>query len=149
MRQCGAVGGVIGTNIAGQNLDAPALDTFWSAAVELQVPLFLHPVEPVLPARVSKYYLHALTYYLYDTTATVGAMLFSGVLDRFPDLQLILSHGGGFFPTTPDVLISSTLTWPRPASTSPSRRQHTCNAFTTTLSCTILRHCSSCAPWWG
>jgi aminocarboxymuconate-semialdehyde decarboxylase len=51
-----------------------------------------------LPARVSKYYLHALTYYLYDTTATVGAMLFSGVLDRFPDLQLILSHGGGFFP---------------------------------------------------
>jgi len=98
VRQCGAVGGVIGTNIEGQNLDAPALDEFWSAAVELQVPLFLHPVEPVLPARVSKYYLHALTYYLYDTTATVGAMLFSGVLDRFPDLQLILSHGGGFFP---------------------------------------------------
>jgi aminocarboxymuconate-semialdehyde decarboxylase len=98
VRQCGAVGGVIGTNIAGQNLDASALDEFWSAAVELQVPLFLHPVEPVLPARVSKYYLHALTYYLYDTTATVGAMLFSGVLDRFLDLQLILSHGGGFFP---------------------------------------------------
>src|ERR671938_509003 len=78
VRQCGAVGGVIGTNIAGRNLDAPALDEFWSAAVELQVPLFLHPVEPVFPARVQQYYLHALTYYLYDTTATVGAMLFSG-----------------------------------------------------------------------
>src|SRR5207247_5335586 len=98
VRQCGAVGGVIGTNIEGQNLDAPALDEFWSAAVELQVPVFLHPVEPIFPERVSKYYLHSLTYYLYDTTATVGAMLFSGVLDRFPDLQLILSHGGGFFP---------------------------------------------------
>jgi aminocarboxymuconate-semialdehyde decarboxylase len=62
------------------------------------VPLFLHPVEPILPTRVRQYYLHAITYYLYDTTATVGALLFSGVLDRFPDLQLILSHGGGFFP---------------------------------------------------
>jgi len=98
VRQCGAVGGVIGTNIEGHNLDAPALDEFWSAAVELQVPVFLHPVEPRLPARVQQYYLHALTYYLYDTTATIGAMLFSGVLDRFPDLKLILSHGGGFFP---------------------------------------------------
>lgn len=98
VRQCGAVGGVIGTNIEGRNLDAPALDEFWSAVVELGVPLFLHPVEPMIPARVQQHYLHALTYYLYDTTTTVGAMLFSGVLDRFPGLQLILSHGGGFFP---------------------------------------------------
>ena len=51
--------------------------------MELQVPLFLHPVEPVLPARVSKYYLHALTYYLYDTTATVGAMLLAASWTAF------------------------------------------------------------------
>src|SRR5215813_6212296 len=98
VRQCGAVGGVIATNIEGKNLDAPALDEFWSAVVELKVPLFLHPVEPIFPARVRQYYLHAITHYLYDTTVTVGALLYSGVLDRFPDLQLILSHGGGFFP---------------------------------------------------
>lgn len=98
VRQCGAVGGVIATNIEGRNLDAPALDTFWSAAVELQVPLFLHPAEPMIPPRVQRYYLHALTYFLYDTTATVGAMLYSGVFDRFPELRVILSHGGGFFP---------------------------------------------------
>jgi aminocarboxymuconate-semialdehyde decarboxylase len=36
--------------------------------------------------------------YVYDTTATVGSLIFSGVLDRFPTLKLILSHGGGFFP---------------------------------------------------
>lgn len=98
VRQCGAVGGVIGNNIEGKNPDDPALDTFWSAAVELGVPLFLHPLEPVIPQRVQQYYLHALSYYLYDTVTTVGALLFSGVMDRFPTLQLILSHGGGFFP---------------------------------------------------
>ena len=36
--------------------------------------------------------------YIYDTTATVGSLIFNGVLDRFPTLTLILSHGGGFFP---------------------------------------------------
>jgi aminocarboxymuconate-semialdehyde decarboxylase len=36
--------------------------------------------------------------FIYDTTATVGSLIFSGVLDRFPTLNLILSHGGGFFP---------------------------------------------------
>jgi aminocarboxymuconate-semialdehyde decarboxylase len=28
----------------------------------------------------------------------VGSLIFSGVLDRFPALTLILSHGGGYFP---------------------------------------------------
>jgi aminocarboxymuconate-semialdehyde decarboxylase len=98
VQQLGAVGGVIATNIEGKNLDDPSLDEFWSAAVQLQVPIFLHPVQPVMPPRAQQYYLHAITYYLYDTTVTVGALLFSGVLDRFPALQLLLSHGGGYFP---------------------------------------------------
>ena len=29
---------------------------------------------------------------------TLGSLVFSGVLDRFPKLNLILAHGGGFFP---------------------------------------------------
>ncbi|HEY7495721.1 MAG TPA: amidohydrolase family protein [Candidatus Tectomicrobia bacterium] len=98
VRQCGAVGGVIATNIEGKNLDEPALDEFWSAAVELRVPLFLHPVQPVPVPRTDRYYLTAVTHYLYDSTVTIGALLFSGVLDRFPGLQLILPHGGGFYP---------------------------------------------------
>ena len=36
--------------------------------------------------------------FTYDTTASVGSLIFSGVLDRFPTLNLILSHGGGYFP---------------------------------------------------
>jgi aminocarboxymuconate-semialdehyde decarboxylase len=98
VRQCGAVGGVIATNIEGKNLDQPPLDEFWSAAVELQVPILLHPVQPTPVPRTTPYYLTAVTHYLYDSTITIGTLLFSGVLDRFPDLQLILPHGGGFYP---------------------------------------------------
>jgi aminocarboxymuconate-semialdehyde decarboxylase len=98
IRECGAVGGVIAANVDGGNLGEAPLDEFWAAAVELAVPLFIHPTQPTPVPRTRNYGLNQIVQYTYDTTASVGSLIFSGVLDRFPDLQLILSHGGGYFP---------------------------------------------------
>ena len=98
VRECGAVGGVIGANVMGMNLGDLPLDEFWAKAVELNVPLFIHPTEPTPPVRVQKYGLNQVVQYTYDTTVTVGSIIFSGVLDRFSGLKLVLSHGGGYFP---------------------------------------------------
>jgi aminocarboxymuconate-semialdehyde decarboxylase len=98
VKQCGAVGGVIAANIEGGNLGEASLDEFWSAAVELAVPIFIHPTQATPLARTRNYGLNQIVQYTYDTTASVGSLIFSGVLDRFPELTLILSHGGGYFP---------------------------------------------------
>ncbi len=98
VRQCGAVGGVIAANVDGTNLGEAPLDEFWGAAVELAVPIFIHPTQPTPLPRTRNYGLNQIVQYTYDTTASVGSLIFSGVLDRFPDLTLILSHGGGYFP---------------------------------------------------
>jgi aminocarboxymuconate-semialdehyde decarboxylase len=98
VRQCGAVGGVIAANVDGSNLGEAPLDEFWAAAVELAVPIFIHPTQPTPLPRTRNYGLNQIVQYTYDTTASVGSLIFSGVLDRFPDLTLILSHGGGYFP---------------------------------------------------
>jgi aminocarboxymuconate-semialdehyde decarboxylase len=98
VRQCGAVGCVIAANIDGINLGEAPLDEFWGAAVQLAVPIFIHPTQPTPLPRTSNYGLNQIVQYTYDTTASVGSLIFSGVLDRFPDLKLILSHGGGYFP---------------------------------------------------
>jgi aminocarboxymuconate-semialdehyde decarboxylase len=98
VKQCGAVGGVIAANIDGSNLGEAPLDEFWSAAVDLAVPIFIHPTQPTPLPRTRHYGLNQIVQYTYDTTASVGSLIFSGVLDRFPDLTLILSHGGGYFP---------------------------------------------------
>ena len=50
------------------------------------------------PRRVAKFALAQIAQYTFDTTLCVGSLIFSGVLDRFPTLRLILSHGGGAFP---------------------------------------------------
>jgi aminocarboxymuconate-semialdehyde decarboxylase len=98
VRQCGAVGGVIAANVDGSNLGEAPLDEFWAAAVDLAVPIFIHPTQPTPLPRTRNYGLNQIVQYTYDTTASVGSLIFSGVLDRFPDLTLILSHGGGYFP---------------------------------------------------
>jgi aminocarboxymuconate-semialdehyde decarboxylase len=98
MKQCGAVGGVIAANVDDTNLGEAPLDEFWAAAVSLDAPLFIHPTQPALPPRTRQYAMLQVVQFVYDTTATVGSLIFSGVLDRFPTLTLILSHGGGFFP---------------------------------------------------
>ena len=98
VKQCGAVGGVIAASVDGINLGEAPLDSFWAAVVELDVPVFIHPTQPTPTPRSRNYDLNVTVQYIYDTTATVGSLVFSGVLDRFPTLNLILAHGGGFFP---------------------------------------------------
>ena len=98
VEQCGAVGGIIAANIEGRNLGDLPLDPFWAAAQDLDVPLLLHPLQPSSTPRTGKYYLNAITHYIYDTTVTIGSLVFTDVLGRFPRLRIVLAHGGGFFP---------------------------------------------------
>ena len=94
----GAVGAVIAANIEGTNLGEVDLDEFWSKAVELDVGVFIHPVQAQPHPRSAKFALSQIAQYTVDTTFTVGSLIFSGVLDRFPKLRLLLSHGGGTLP---------------------------------------------------
>jgi aminocarboxymuconate-semialdehyde decarboxylase len=98
LTQCGAVGAVIAANVNDTSLGEAPLEEFWAAVVEFNVPVFVHPTQPTLPLRTRQYSMLQVVQYTYDTTATVGSLIFSGVLDRFPTLTLILAHGGGYFP---------------------------------------------------
>ncbi|HWI79636.1 MAG TPA: amidohydrolase family protein [Ramlibacter sp.] len=98
VREGGAVGGVVAANAEGTNLGDLPLDDYWAAACELDVPVFIHPAQPDPPARVRRYALNPIVQYTYDTTLAIGSLISSGVMDRFPELRLITSHGGGTFP---------------------------------------------------
>ena len=74
------------------------LDPFWQKAVDLDVGVFIHPVQAVPLRRSAKFGLTQIAQYTSDTTMMVGSIIMSGVLDRFPTLRLLLSHGGGGVP---------------------------------------------------
>lgn len=98
VKNLGAVGAVVAANVEGVNLGELDLDTFWQTAVDLDIAVFIHPVQAQPQARVAKFALSQIAQYTVDTTFTVGSLISAGVMDRFPSLRVLLSHGGGTFP---------------------------------------------------
>jgi len=98
VKQLGAVGAVVAANVEGVNLGEVDLDAFWQTAVDLDVGVFIHPVQAMASPRTTKFALSQVAAYTVDTTMCVGSLIMNGVLDRFPKLRILLSHGGGTFP---------------------------------------------------
>ena len=96
--KAGAVGAIVAAHVNGRNLGECELDEFWAACAALGAPVFIHPAQPVAPERARRFALNQICAYTNDTTMTVGSMISAGVMDRHPDLQIILSHGGGSLP---------------------------------------------------
>jgi aminocarboxymuconate-semialdehyde decarboxylase len=79
-------------------LDDPALDPFWAAAQETGTFLIFHPYDEQRPAGLHDFFLHNCIGYPLATTIAIVRMMFSGVFDRFPNLQIKVPHAGGFLP---------------------------------------------------
>jgi len=94
----GLLGVEIGTNARGRELSDPSIEPFWAACEEARTPVFFHPAYTIPTPRVESYYLHNLVANPLDTTLAAAQLIFGGVLDRHPDLVLILAHGGGYWP---------------------------------------------------
>lgn len=85
------VGVTLASNMNGRYPDA-SLDWLWGAASEADLPLFVHPVAPV---HVESPISLPLVHFPGDTTVFASSMILSGVLERFPNLKVILAHLGG------------------------------------------------------
>jgi aminocarboxymuconate-semialdehyde decarboxylase len=98
VRQLGMHGAMIGSNIAGRNLDDPSLEPVWAAAAELGAFMIIHPTNVAGADRLRSYYLNNLIGNPLDTTIAAACLVFGGVLQRHPKLNVCLVHGGGFVP---------------------------------------------------
>ncbi|GAA1866452.1 amidohydrolase family protein [Pseudonocardia ailaonensis] len=100
VRDLGMTGLYIDTDPAGRTLDDPELDRFYEAVVDLDVPLFVHPsplgsTGPADDVRLRRFDLDLMLGFAYDETLAVAALVFGGVMERHPGLDVCLSHGGG------------------------------------------------------
>ena len=92
------VGGYLPSNVRGRYLDCADFAPVFAAAVELDVPLLVHPSNPPARERIAEYELAVVAGYLFDTTLNIFHMIFGGLLDRYPTLRLCCTHLGGYAP---------------------------------------------------
>lgn len=94
----GIRGVYMGTNINNRDLDDPLFEPIWSRIEDLDLPVFLHPLQTLGGERLRPFYLENLLGNPLDTAIAACHLIFGGVLDRHPKLQITLPHGGGVLP---------------------------------------------------
>ncbi len=94
----GMRGMYLATNINGGDLGDKRFWDVYAKAEELGWPVFLHPVDTIGGERTARYYLKNLLGNPYDTGVAAACLVFGGVLDAFPKLEVNLPHAGGTFP---------------------------------------------------
>jgi aminocarboxymuconate-semialdehyde decarboxylase len=88
----------VATNINGAELDEKRFWDVYARTEELGWTMYLHPVDTIGRERTTRYYLKNLLGNPYDTGVAAASLIFGGVMDAFPKLEVNLPHAGGTFP---------------------------------------------------
>lgn len=95
----GLLGVEISSHAPGRELSDPAYEPFWKRAEETGAILFLHPFGCTLDERLDQWYLSNTVGQPTENAVALSHLIFSGVLDRHPELKIVAAHGGGYLPT--------------------------------------------------
>jgi aminocarboxymuconate-semialdehyde decarboxylase len=103
IKELGALGVQIYTNVAGKPLDAPELLPLFAEAARRDIPMWMHPARG---ADFSDYQSETRSQYEiwwtfgwpYETSVAMARFVFSGYFDKFPNLKIITHHMGGMVP---------------------------------------------------
>ena len=98
VKQLNMKGVLLYTNLAGKFPDEPEFRPLFARAVELDVPILLHPAKPITIEFVKGYEMTSTLGNMFDNTIALTRLLMSGILDEYPTLKLVCPHLGGTLP---------------------------------------------------
>jgi uncharacterized protein len=101
--QLGAVGVQLYTHVKGHPMDEPQFEPIYRRMAEIDRMIWVHPSRNSTWAdypteRRSRYELWWVFGWEYDTATFMGRLVFSGVLERYPGLKVLVHHGGSMVP---------------------------------------------------
>ena len=89
------------TSFAGKELSDPSLFPIYAKCQAMNLPVLLHPDQAAAAMganRLQRFYLANLLGNPFDSAIAASNLVFGGVLDRFPRLDIVLPHAGGAVP---------------------------------------------------
>ena len=86
------------TNVAGKMVDSEFLLPVYARAQELGVPIFIHPTTPLGAAVMQEWRLAIILGFEFDIVLSATRLAYAGVLEKFPELNFVISHLGAGIP---------------------------------------------------
>lgn len=104
IKELGACGTQIFTNVNGKPLDRPEFRPFFVAMERLDKPIWVHPARGAnfpdyLDEKKSLYEIWWTFGWAYETAVMMARLVFSKILDDMPNLKVIVHHFGSIVPT--------------------------------------------------
>lgn len=94
----GLKGATLFSNANGIALSDRRFWLLYEKANVLNVVFFIHPTYPVGVEAMTDYMLMPLVGFVADTTLAAASLVFSGVVEQFPNIKWVLGHLGGAVP---------------------------------------------------
>ena len=103
VKDLGAVGVQIFSNVLGRPLDKPETMPLFDLMAELDLPIWLHPARgadfPDYKSETKSHYEIWWTFgWPYETSAAMAHLVFAGLFDKHPNLKIITHHLGAMAP---------------------------------------------------
>jgi aminocarboxymuconate-semialdehyde decarboxylase len=86
------------TNVAGKMVDSEFLLPVYARAQELGVPIFIHPTTPLGAQVMQEWRLAIILGFEFDIVLSATRLAYAGVLEKFPELNFVISHLGAGIP---------------------------------------------------
>jgi len=90
------------SNINGKPLDSREFEPFWASALEMDIPVYIHPNDTVDTTGRSYEAEYDLVHnfgWPFETVLMLSRLVFPGVMERYPTLKVVGHHlGGGMIP---------------------------------------------------
>jgi aminocarboxymuconate-semialdehyde decarboxylase len=87
----------VSSNTSGVYLGDSKFRPFWEAVQQLRIPVLIHP-HGVVDPHFQKYALWNGVGQPIEETLVMASLIYEGIFDAFPDVTVIIVHGGGYLP---------------------------------------------------
>jgi len=86
------------SHIGGKPVDAPQFEPVYAHAETLQMPIVMHPTVPTWGNVIKDHWMIGMMGLQVDNSFALLRLILSGILERHPNLQLVMPHVGGILP---------------------------------------------------
>ena len=96
--ELGMKGIEIGTHVEGEEISSPRLDPFWAEVEKLGLVVVIHTQGATQQQRLEGHNFVNIIGHAFEATLATAHLIFNGVIERHPDLKILVVHGGGYLP---------------------------------------------------